>query len=239
LIIFIVCAATARDGNKDPGITREQAEDILKELRQIRQLLETQAKPVAPAPRTVPQTGKLRLGGGFSLGSNDAPITIVEFTDYQCPFCRQFQNTTFAELRKKYIDSGKVRFIVRNFPLGGHPNAMPAAEAARCAGDQGKFWPMHDTLFGEPDKLVRESLVENAEVLKLDVGMFRSCLDSDKHKTEIQNDMQTALSLQIMATPSFLVGKTTGEDLEGVIIIGSQPLAVFQTKMKELVGSEF
>jgi protein-disulfide isomerase len=145
----------------------------------------------------------------------------------------------FAELRKKYIDSGKVKFIVRDFPLDGHPDAMPAAMAARCAGDQGKFWPMHDALFAGPDKLLPKSLIDQAEALKLDVAAFRSCVDTGKHKPEIQSDVQTALSLQIMATPSFLVGKTSGDDLEGAIIVGAQPFSVFETKMKEVGGRDF
>src|SRR5665213_2353557 len=137
---------------KDSGITRQQADDILSELKAIRQLLEKQYRPGAPGRLPpmpeIPQTGKLRLEGGFSLGSNDAPVTIVEFTDYQCPFCRGFESTTFSEIRKKYIDTGKVRFVVRDLPLAEmHPDAMQAAEAAHCAGDQGQFWRMHDVLF--------------------------------------------------------------------------------------------
>src|SRR3984885_11945909 len=129
---------------KDSGITRQQADDILDELRAIRRLLEKQdrtARPgqLPPMPQ-IPQTGKLRLEGGYSLGSSDAPVTIVEFTDYQCPYCRTFENTTLAEIRRKYVDTGKVRFVVRDLPLAEmHPDAMKAAEAAHCAGDQQKF----------------------------------------------------------------------------------------------------
>src|SRR5580704_11010299 len=136
------------DSTKDAGITREQGDEILNELRQIRQLLERQSKTQTPAPAPAPPlTGKLRLEGGYSLGSNDAPLTIVEFTDYQCPYCRQFESATLPDIRKKYIDTGKVRFVVRDFPLVTmHPDAMQAAEAAHCAGDQGQFLPMHDAL---------------------------------------------------------------------------------------------
>jgi protein-disulfide isomerase len=219
----------------DAGITRQQATDILNELRQIRQLLERQSKSIpGPLTPTVPQTGKLRLDGGFSLGSSDASVAIVEFTDYECQFCRLFENTTFAEIRKKYIDTGKVRFVVRDFPLNIHSNAMRAAEAAHCANDQGKFWPMHDALFSETSKLDEKGLTGYAETLKLDVGAFRSCIESGKHKQDIQNDMQVATSLQIMATPSFLIGKTTDEDVEGAIIMGAQPLSAFEAKLKEL-----
>jgi protein-disulfide isomerase len=148
----------------EPGITREQANQILEELKEIRHLLEKQSRPMAPAPvKTVPQTGKMRVEGGFSLGSRDAPLTIVEFTDYECQFCRQFESTTFAELRKKYVDTGKVRFVIRDFPLISiHRSAMQAAEASRCAGDQGKFWPMHDALFSGPPALEAKQLAEQA-----------------------------------------------------------------------------
>src|ERR1022692_860265 len=109
LVLFPVFACLAQDSTAEPGITRKQADDILNELRQIRQLLEAQ-KPAAAAPLTV----RLKLDGGFSLGSMDAPVAMVEFTDYECPFCRQFQSTTFAEIRKQFIDTGKVRFVVRD-----------------------------------------------------------------------------------------------------------------------------
>jgi protein-disulfide isomerase len=227
----------------DSGITREQADDILNELKAIRQLLENQNRPsgrgqLPPMPQ-VPQTGKLRLEGGYSLGSSDAPITIVEFTDYRCPYCRVFEGTTFAEIRKKYIDSGKVRFVIRDFPLAQmHPDATQAAEAAHCAGDQGQFWPMHDALFSDASKLGKNGLIDSAASLKLDMEIFRYCLDSGKHKLEIQKDQQVASSLQINGTPAFLVGKTIGEEVSGAILVGAQPFSVFEAKLKEAQAAQ-
>ena len=238
LLLSLVGSATAKDKPKQPPqdtakdapITRQQADDILAELKQIRQLLEGVIKPQAPP---VPQTGKLNIEGSYTLGSADAPVTMVGFTDYQCPFCRQFENTTFAQIRKQYIDTGKVRFVIHDFPLSNHPDAMPAAEAARCAGDQHKFWEMHDALFSEPAKLGKQALIDSAGTLKLDVEAFRSCLDSGKHKQEIQNDLQVATSLQIQATPSFLIGKTKGDEVSGAIVVGAQPFSAFEQKIKE------
>jgi protein-disulfide isomerase len=224
---------------KDSGITRQQADDILDELRAIRRLLEKQdrtARPgqVPPMPQ-VPQTGKLRLEGGYSLGASNAPVTIVEFTDYQCPYCRTFESTTFAEIRKKYVDTGKVRFVVKDFPLAQmHPDATQAAEAAHCAGDQGQFWDMHDALFSDASKLGKKGLLDSAASLKLDMEAFRSCLDSGKHKLEIQKDQQVASSLQINGTPAFLVGKTVDEVVSGAIIFGALPFSVFEAKLKEV-----
>ena len=172
------------------------------------------------------------------MGSSDAPVTIVEFTDYQCPYCRVFERTTFAEIRKKYVDTGKVRFVVRDFPLVEiHADAMQAAEAAHCAGDQENFWPMHDAIFSDPGKLVKKMLIDHAEALNLDVGTFRSCLESGKHSLEIRNDIQLASSLQINGTPSFLIGKTIGEEISGAILIGAQPFSVFAAKLGD-VGIE-
>jgi protein-disulfide isomerase len=228
-------AGPAQDNPKDSTITRHQADEILNELKQIRLLLERQTRPglQGPTPAVVPQTGKLTLNGGFSLGSSDAPLAIVEFTDYQCPFCRQFESNTFPEIRKKYIDTGKVRFVVRDFPLDGHPDAKPAAEAAHCAADQEKFWPMHEALFGDSAKLGPSGLVDQAGSLKLDMRTFRSCLESGKHKLEIQNDIQVAASLQINATPAFLIGKITGDEVDGAIVLGALPFSAFEAKLKE------
>jgi protein-disulfide isomerase len=231
LVLFPVLAGVAQDGTQDAGITRKQADDILNELRQIRQLLEAQAKSAPPA---APLTGRMRLDGGFSLGSNDAPLAMVEFTDYECPFCRQFQSTTFAEIRKQYIDTGKVRFVVRDFPLVNHPHAFPAAEAAHCAGDQGQFWPMHDALFSDPGQLVQKRLIQHAEALKLDAEVFRSCLQGGQHKLEIQDEMQIASSLQVQGTPSFLIGKITANEVAGTIVMGALPFSTFEEALKEV-----
>jgi protein-disulfide isomerase len=132
--MFLALALTL--AGKDPkaeGITRQQADQILDELRQIRQLLEQQQAKAAEPKQDGPKRAKLNLQTAPMMGSKDAPLTMVEFTDFQCPYCRQFYATTFAELKKNYIDTGKMRFYSRDLPLDFHPNAMRAAEAGRCA----------------------------------------------------------------------------------------------------------
>jgi protein-disulfide isomerase len=221
-------AAVMHGSTQDALIPREQADAILNELRQIRQLLEKQALPAAP---TTAARGKLKIDGGYSLGAENAPLTMVEFGDYECPFCRQFQTTTFEEIRKKYIDTGKVRFISRNLPIDGHPNAMPAAQAALCAGDQGQFWKMHDLLYA--NKLTQADILADAHSLHVDMPAFQDCLDSGKHQPDIAKDLQDASLLQINGTPSFLVGKTTPDGVNGYVLIGALPFAVFEAKLKE------
>ncbi len=107
------------------------------------------------------------------LGRPDAPLTMVEFTDLQCPFCNRFATQTFDQLKKDYIDTGKVRFISRDFPLDFHPQAMPAARAARCAGDQGRFWEMRTTLVKNAGQLSPAYITQTASSLKLDMKTVR------------------------------------------------------------------
>ncbi len=232
-LLVSVTASAAEDAAKgledDPGITRSQADAILDELKQIRRLLESQVKPAAVAPG--PQKRTLKVEGGYSLGSDTAPLTLIEFTDYQCPFCRGFQNNTFDQIRKLYIDTGRIRFISRNLPLDIHPDAMRSAEAALCAGDQGQYWPMRDFLFKSPS-LGMEPILAFAQNLKLDSVVFRSCLDGEKHKTEILSDLSDARALQINGTPAFVVGKTTAFGVEGYVTVGALTLVQFDAALR-------
>jgi protein-disulfide isomerase len=233
LILLLVGGAVmlGQENAKDTGITRAQADAILDELKQIHKLLERQ-QPSPPA-QPQPTTGKLKIDGKYSLGAKDAPVTMVEFTDYECPFCRQFESTTFNEIRKKYIDTGKLRVVVKNLPLPMHPNAMPAAQAALCAGDQDQLWKMHDLLF-DSKNLASDGILESARSVPLDIVAFKSCLEGGRHIPDILRDQQDAAALQLNGTPSFLIGRTTAGGVEGSILVGAQPFAVFDTKLHEV-----
>lgn len=225
-------------GAEEPAITRKQADEILGELRQIRQILEKQAKlaQAAAQQQQEPPTQKvqLKIEGGHMLGSPDAPITMVEFTDYQCPFCQRFHTVTFYDLKKNYIDTGKVRFYSRDLPLDFHPNAFRAAEAARCAGEQGQFWRMRDTLASNPSKLALENLYGYAAEIKLDASKFKACLESGKYKKAVEEDVKAAQALGVNGTPSFVIGKTTAEGVDGELVVGALPYAAFEEKLKAL-----
>jgi protein-disulfide isomerase len=224
----------AQDAAKDAGITRQQADQILNELRQIRQLLERQ-QAQAPRPQEEQATrAKLNLAGFAMLGSKEAPLTIVEFTDYQCPFCQRFHTTAFPDLKKNYIDTGKVRFYSRDLPLDFHSNAMRAAEAARCASDQGQFWQLRDVMGANPNKLDMDSLVADAADLKMDVPAFRACVESEKYKNAVQTDVLEAMKIGASGTPTFVVGKSTPDGVDGDLVVGAQPYAMFELKLKDL-----
>ena len=224
--------AAAADAKTESGITRQQAEQILDELRQIRQLLERQQQA---QPAAGPAKIKMNLEGLPVLGAKSAPVTLVEFTDYQCPFCRQFHVQTFGELKKKFIDTGKVRFYSRDLPLDSmHPNAMRAAEATRCANDQGGFWTLREWMGHHPDALDLDSLLKEAADLKLDVTAFRVCVVTEKYKADVQADMMEAMRIGADGTPAFVVGKSTPEGVEGDMLVGAQPANIFDLKLRSL-----
>ena len=151
-------------------------------------------------------------------GNPDAPVTIVEFADFQCPFCKKSEDTLKA-LLSKY--GGRVKLAFLDFPLSEiHGQAGSAAEAARCAGEQGKFWEYHDSLFAEPSKLDEASLIERAQKLRLDKSAFRSCLTSGKFQQDIRANREQGAEAGVTGTPAFFIN--------GVFLSGAQPQAEFE-----------
>ena len=220
--------------NMPEGMTKEQADQILQELKAIHQLLERQ-QTVAVQPPAAPASDKVQMSvaaGWYSLGRNDAPVTVVEFADYQCPFCRKFQSETFVELKKNYIDTGKVRFVSRDLPLDFHPNAPGAAVAARCAGEQHKYWEMRDAMLASDADLTSASLLKYGQQINLDMTAFGACLTDKRYAADIQKDVADAGTTGIAGTPSFVVGKTAKDRIDGVRIVGAVPYSVFDTAIK-------
>lgn len=164
-------------------------------------------------------------------GAPDAPVTIIEFSDFQCPFCGRFFENTLPEIKRNYIDTGKVKFVYRDFPLENiHPSANKAAEAANCASDQGKFWEYHDLLFAnQPVWAAGNATVEfkkYASTLGLDEVEFSQCLDSGKYTEEILKDLQDGLDAGVNGTPTLFIN--------GVKVVGARSYDTF----KEVIDAE-
>lgn len=148
-----------------------------------------------------------------ALGNPNAPVTLVEFSDFQCPFCRRLWQESLPQIKEKYIKIGQVKFVYRDFPLTGiHPGAEPAAMAGECAEDQGRFWEMHDKIFGEQNKLGQGTVEFGVEDLKrwareigLDGPAFDACLDSGKYKQEVSKDYSDGAALGVAGTPHIFV----------------------------------
>jgi protein-disulfide isomerase len=167
---------------------------------------------------------------GFpGIGPADAAITIVEFSDYQCPYCQKWHDQVYEQLMAAY--PGKIRLVYRNLPLTQiHPQSMNSAEAAMCAGDQNAFWKFHDKLFENSDALNDDIYGTIAADLGLDTTAFEKCMNDHKHQAAIEEDMQFAIDLGVQSTPTFFVN--------GLAIVGAQPLSVFQQVIdEELAGN--
>jgi protein-disulfide isomerase len=238
-VTLFVAAPLAQSAQPQaPALSQQQLnEEMLKELRAIRMLLEKISSPQPSAPPQ-PQTGIVTNLKGYSLGRPDAPLTMVEFTDLQCPFCRQFALTSFDEIKKNWIDTGKLRYFSRDFPLDFHAQAMPAARAARCAGEQGKFWEMRMGLMRNANLLTPAYITRTASDLKLEPKAFEACAASAKYDTEIQAETAEGTKLGVTGTPTFVMGKTTATAVEGPIMVGALPYAMFDARLKSLLGPD-
>lgn len=241
---FVALAAlvfTPGWGWSQPAMTAQQAEEILKELRAIRQAIERlQLQAPAPSRPGAADAPRVTLPepAGHMLGRPDAPVTIVEFTDLQCPFCSRFAAMTFPELKRRFIETGQVRFFSRDLPLEQlHPLAMRAALVSRCAGEQGRFWEVREQIVRNAERLTAAFLDQVARSGGLDAGRLGECLSGNRHRPDIDADVRLALSLGITGTPTFVIGRTAPGAFEGVRVVGAQPIEVFDAQIRALLGA--
>lgn len=189
-------------------------------------------QPAAAAAEPTQQQAARRYDiptdGFSSIGPEDAAITVVEFSDFQCPFCQKWHTQVYKQLMAAY--PGKIRLVYRNLPLTQiHPQAMNAAEASLCAGDQNAYWQFHDKLFENSSVLSDDLYASLASDIGLDTAAFESCMTQHKYKADIEADMQFAVDLGVQSTPTFFIN--------GLAVVGAQPLEVFQQVIDdELAG---
>ncbi len=159
-------------------------------------------------------------------GEADAPITIVEFSDYQCPYCQRYFNEAYSQVIANYVETGQVRYVFKDFPIGQiHPQATSAAEAARCAGEQDAYWEMHDKLFERQDAWAGQedpvpAFLELGQAVGLDAGTLQSCLESGRYAVDVQQDLAEGQALGVTGTPTFFI--------DGYPIVGAQPYDLFR-----------
>ena len=200
-------------------------------------LLPLAGRAGAPEPQGA-QTVRVQLDAReYALGRSDAPLTLLEFTDYQCPYCRRFQRESWPQLKKNYVDTGKLRFIVRDLPLQFHSAARPAAEAAHCAGEQGRFWEMHQALLGGDDALSAAGIDRRAREVGLDLERLHACIGANRYESAIARNIATADALGVRGTPAFVLGRSVLGTLEGELAEGAQPYRVFDEALKQLLAT--
>ncbi len=168
------------------------------------------------------------------IGDVNAPVTLIEFSDFQCPFCQRFFQESYPTLKSKYVDTGKVKVVFRHFPLPFHQNAQKAAEAAECASRQGKFTEYHDVLFTKANSdgagLAIADLKTYAKQLNLDAAKFNQCLDNAEAATTVSGDLADGQAAGVNGTPTFV--------LNGQLIVGAQPLAVFDQALGQATAGK-
>ena len=239
LLVLVLLGSLIFMESQFEGISKEQGNAILEELKSIRQELnQIKQKGMArkgKARSARPTSASVSTVGNPMLGDEKAPVTIVEFTDYQCPFCQGFYSKAYKELKKQYVDTGKLRFVLRDLPLKNHQYAMPAAIASHCAGEQNKFWQMHDALFEGGGKLNPDNILGYATAIGLEEDSFKSCLTSGKFKEDINKDVKDARRAGIRGTPAFVIGQTTDDMVSGKLIAGTRPFVTFKQEVDKLI----
>jgi protein-disulfide isomerase len=218
---FLRAQGSEKHANSEPPASIQQQLDALregqdrlfKELEQIRALLQEKSDKitVAPAPPPPSKLITLNLKGEPFRGEASARVAIVEYSDFACPFCAEYVRDTFPNIEKNYLKPGKVKYFFRDLPAPEHTNALAAACAARCAGEQGKFWEMHDLLFAAQSAFSPKDLTSYAQGLGLDTTQFNQCLASGKYEQVIRRVVASAERLGLYGTPVFLIG-TIGDD---------------------------
>ncbi len=194
-----------------------------KPVRDMNQLPPPQPAAALPQPRG--DASKLKIDGSPVEGRRDAPVTMIECSDFQCPFCARFADDTLVELRDHEIKDGEVRLVFKNFPLSGHQYAEKAAEAAECAHMQGKFWQMHDLLFHANGRLDSDSLKSYARQIGLDTKKFDHCLATGETAGMVHADKSQCSAAGVQGTPSFFIN--------GKMLVGAQPYDQFRSLIEQ------
>lgn len=188
------------------------------------------AEPVADAPRAAPPAQ-------FNvMGRDDAPVTIIEFTDLQCPYCARYASETFPRLKSEYIDTGKLRYTSRDLPLPFHSFALPAAVASRCAGEQGRFWEYREALFASQSLLGTEPYGRIAAQLGLDVAQFEACRKDGRQEAIVRAELAMAGQHGIGSTPTFVIGRVVNGEFQGEVVPGAKPYEFFKAKLDALLA---
>ena len=198
--------------------------------------------PTAPTAPLEPTSATVSMDDDPVIGNADAPVTIVEFSDYECPFCKRHFDETYSKLKTDYIDTGKVKLVFRDLPLSFHdPLATKEAIAANCAREQGNdetYFKMHDAIFttttSNGSGMTMDQLYGLATTVGIDQAAFKACIDADKYKDEVAKDLADAGAVGITGTPGFVVGKS-GDEVSGKIVVGAQPYTVFQAEIDALL----
>jgi protein-disulfide isomerase len=252
--VFIFCIfVLALPINASAASTKQEIQDLReevagiksgqdqmqKDLDEIKKLLQSGAR-AAPSAQPAFEPKEASVEGAPFLGKVDAPVTLMEFSDYQCPFCSRHYRQTMPTLVKDYVETGQLKYVMRENPIQSiHSRAMGASQAALCANDQGKYWEMHNIMFDNQRELAEENLKSYAATIGLDTAEFNSCFDTKKHENTVNEDLKDGQTLGIRGTPGFVLGLTDPDDPNKVnftvFLNGAKPLPDFKSAIDSLL----
>jgi protein-disulfide isomerase len=216
---------------------KEGQHAIQNDLKAIKELLTARQRPRSNVQDV---NFTVNVGKDPAKGPSDAKVTLIEFTDYQCPYCARHARAVLPQLTKDFIDTGKIRYVLRDFPLASiHKDAVKAHEAAHCAGEQGKYWEMHDQLFAHPKELQADKMAGHAETAGVTDGpAFQACVDNGKYEEQTKVSVAEGTKVGVRGTPSFLLGLTEADGTVKAtkLIRGAQPYPVFQQQINALLA---
>jgi protein-disulfide isomerase len=226
------------DLKKEIEILKEGQQAIRNDLQEIKALLTSKAQLPTPPPAVSVKGREFDLGNNPIRGDSRTKLTMISFTDYQCPYCSKFARETLPQIIKQYVDNGKIRFAVINLPLPIHEFASKAAEASLCAKEQGKFWEMHDQMMSNQNSL--KDLSSYALSIGLDSDKFADCLKSNKYAKEISAGFSVATGLRISGVPTFILAESNFNEPSKVkaitLLKGAMPFDVFQKEIDEALA---
>ncbi len=243
-LIIAVGLLCAQSGYADMKALREDINTLKagqvtmqKDLEKIKKLLLTRQAKRGPAPF---KEAVVSLQGDHTKGNDLTKLVMINFSEYQCPFCARFVRETLPQIEKEYINTSKIRYVFMDFPLAFHAQSLKAAESASCAEEQGWYWEMSDLLFANQDALSHEALLKHGEALGLKMDTFKKCLDSGRFITAIRTSMAEGQKAGITGTPTFLFGFI---DQDGKVkatkkIVGAQSYATFKNAIESLLYAD-
>ena len=215
---------------------KQEQKALREDLKVIKELLLKTQMPVPPKVNV--KDVEFELGNNPAKGSDSAPLVLVEFSDYQCPFCARHTKETYPELYKKYIKTGKLRYVVMDKPLPIHDMADEAAEAAHCANEQDKFWKIHNEMMSRPETI--GNLNSLASSLGLDMKKFKSCMETKKYANDIASNVSLSNKLNIFGTPGFVIASSdpgNPQKVKGInFIAGARPFKQFQKEIDQALA---
>lgn len=232
------CVSTNETHDNSAQIEKLKEENALlkRQINILRRELRSSARGKPSFLRGLSPT--ISFGSNPVLGSTKATIALVEFSDYFCPYCSRFHRTTFDLIKKNYIDNGKLLYVYRDFPRGLAGKAIDAAIAANCAGKQGAFWKMQKILFRYAPAINHEFYKSTAVKLGLDSKKYDDCLNSDQQRSAVKRDFSYGRALGIRGTPTFYVGRVSGNKIiNAITIVGAQPYAKFSQTFDRLLAT--